>query len=551
MRKTIKRLGAVLLAMAMAVSVLCTGALAEESQYTITINGKSTGHTYEAYRIFTGELTKVSDAVGTKKAVYSLANIQWDNNVVDSSKLLEALKKDDALKTDNDFDFATCTTAEDVANVLSTKTDYKGTDAVKTQRFATLVGENLNVEAHHTDSTETNNTTYTISVPAGYYFIKDKKDSLTENDKAYTRYILEVVGPQTVDSKDSVPTLDKEVQIASNTWGKVNDNQIGDTVNFRVKTSVPDITGYKSYTYEISDTMSSGLTSNVKSVNDVQIKVNDTTALDAQYYTVTVDDNRSNKFTIKVNIEAAIKADVMRAGDTLYTYYSGILNENAADHNDTDKNNNTNTAQLKYSNDPNGNGTGTTTEKKVYDWTFEITVDKIDKTAGTQLTGAKFVLSKENNLTNLTENNVANNAQLISLIANNNVYTIAPSEADGMTTKTIEAGNINIKGLDADTDYYLYEIKAPNGYNKLNDPVHFKITAQYNTDGSALNTGYPKITVNNGTESTDLTVKVENSSGMLPSTGGMGTKLFYVVGGILMAGAAIVLVVRKRRSDAE
>ena len=130
------------------------------------------------------------------------------------------------------------------------------------------------------------------------------------------------------------------------------------------------------------------------------------------------------------------------------------------------------------------------------------------------------------------------------------MYTIAPSGTTS-TTKIITAGDINIKGLDAETKYYLYEIAAPEGYNKLTEPVEFTISAAYNEDGSALQEGKPTISVGNGTTSTELKVTVENSSGNLPSTGGMGTKLFYTIGGILMAGAAIVLVVRKRRSDAE
>lgn len=553
MRKTIKRLGAVLLAMAMAVSVLCTGALAEGTSYTITINGKSEGHTYEAYQVFTGDLATVSEADESAKAKYSLSNIRW-GSAIDGDAFLAALKADTELKDD----FANCSTAADVANVLSTNTAYTGANAEKTQKFATFVGKKLKSDATHVDSTQAENkTTYTISVnQAGYYFIKDKDDSLKDtNEKAYTRYILEVVGDQKVDSKDSVPTLEKEVKSANDTWGNVNDNQIGDTVEFRVKTTVPDITGYTNYTYEITDTMSAGLTSNVKNADGITIKVNDQTELNKQYYTVTVDADNANKFTVNVNIKEAINAGVMKSGDTLCTYYSGVLNANAVSSDETG-NNNTNTASLKYSNDPNGTGTGTTTTKKVYDWTFKIELDKINKTSKEQLTGAKFVLSKTSGLTNLTEENVASNSSLIDFIetagddTTKTLYTIAPSGTTS-TTKIITAGDINIKGLDADTEYYLYEIAAPEGYNKLTEPVKFTISAAYNEDGSALQAGKPTISVGNGTPSTELKVTVENSSGNLPSTGGMGTKLFYTVGGILMAGAAIVLVIRKRRSDAE
>ena len=567
MKKTFKRLGAMFLAMVMAVSVLCTGSFAadDETKYTITINGKSAGHTYEAYRVFKGTVTEITstdetqNTGNTQKKKYSLANIEWDDSVVNTETIISALQEEDKLKTTPKgsatptSDFANCETAADVANVLSTNDAYTGHDAVKTQAFATVVEKNLLANA--TEGTKSGDVVpYTVNVPAGYYLIKDNDNSQDNKaDTAATRYILEIVGPQTVETKDSVPTLEKEVKSAENTWGKVNDNQIGDTVEFRVKTTVPDITGYTNYTYEITDTMSEGLTSNVKNVDDITIKVNDTTELISQYYyTVTVDTDNPNKFTVKVDIKKAIDAKVMKSGDTLYTYYSGVLNKKADSSDETSKNN-TNTASLKYSNDPNGNGTGTTTEKKVYDWTFKIELDKVDKTSKTTLKDAKFVLSKNSGLTGLTEDNVTSNENLITFTkttgseGTKDLYTIDPSG----TEKIITAGDINIKGLDADTTYYLYEITAPEGYNKLTEPVEFKISAAYNDDGSALQTGKPTISVDNGTDTTELKVTVENSSGNLPSTGGMGTKLFYTIGGLLMAGAAIVLVIKKRRSSAE
>lgn len=168
---------------------------------------------------------------------------------------------------------------------------------------------------------------------------------------------------------------------------------------------------------------------------------------------------------------------------------------------------------------------------------------------GDKLTGAKFVLSKKGDLGNLQESDVTSKENdLIKLIkGENGVYTVAPSGYTEATTYVIEAGDAVINGLDDATEYYLYEVLAPTHYNKLTTPVNFKINATYNNDGSA----YDKVTVtvDNGTPSGELKTNIVNQSGStLPTTGGMGTTIFYVVGSILVLGAAILLITKKRMS---
>lgn len=308
------------------------------------------------------------------------------------------------------------------------------------------------------------------------------------------------------------------------------------------------MSGYSQYKYVIYDEMSAGLTSNVKTENDVTIKVNDATELDKNYYTVTVDAENANKFTVKVDVLKAIQDNKMYTENELYTYYTGILNENAKVYNDGKQDNK---AYLEYSNNPHNNmTTNKTPEKVVYDWTFKMEVNKIDGESNAPLSDAKFVLSKNGScaLGAIDDDGQPTNTEnLISLIKNSDgSYTVAPAGHTG--TYVMTAGNITIKGLDDATEYYLYETKAPAGYNRLPDAVKFKITAAYDGTGNSCTSVATQ--VDDNTAQTGLSITVKNNKGTsLPSTGGIGTTLFYVIGGGLMAVAAVLLVTKKRMNN--
>ncbi len=190
-----------------------------------------------------------------------------------------------------------------------------------------------------------------------------------------------------------------------------------------------------------------------------------------------------------------------------------------------------------------------------------MSVNKVDENEKT-LTGAKFVLSKTGTLKvadmACDEDGVPTaTTDLIALVKEvDGTYHIATDAeiADSRVVKVydIDAGSPVIKGLDDNTDYYLYETKAPTGYNLLDGPVQFKITAEYTTDGSALLENYPTVKVGTAEASTNLSTNVINKEGsVLPSTGGMGTTLFYILGGLLVVGAGVVLITRKRMSKSE
>ena len=499
MKKLMTLLAVLTLALAMAVPAFA----ATPTTYTITINN-GTGN-YAAYQIFKGDLHEKT-----------LSNIEWGDNVTDEgrTKFGNAADKAETIKTEADAKAF----AVEVAKYLTDPAAGTGTDSI------------------------------TVSGP-GYYLIKNT--SVGEGE-VFTDYILQVVKDVEVNPKSGKPTLDKQIKHNDNgKWGVVGDNQIGDTVEFRTITTVPIVSGYTEYTYVIHDEMSAGLTSNVHSNDDVTIKVNDEDAkeLDKIYYTVTVDPKNANKFTVTVDVLKAIKDSKMAAGDTLYTYYTGILNKNAAVY---DVGKQDNKAYLEYSNNPHDNTTtNKTPEKVVYDWTFKMEINKIDGESNAPLSDAKFVLSKNGNCSLGTigdDGTPSTTTDLIDLIENSDgSYTVAPAGYTGSVVNVMTAGKITIKGLDDATEYYLYETKAPAGYNRLTDAVKFKITATYNDTGDS----YTSVTAAvNDVEQSSVSVQVANNKGStLPSTGGIGTTLFYVIGGGLMAVAAVLLVTKKRMNN--
>ena len=531
--KAMKKLASLLLALVMALA-LAVPAFAAGETYSIKITNAAENHVYEAYQIFSGDLST------NDKNEKVLSNIVWGSGVdqtkeVDGKTLMQA------------FDGKT---AAEVAENIKTEEQAK--------EFAQKIAPYLVQANASTSSSQNSEGKYVISgLAAGYYLVKDKDNSLENKDDFYTAYIMRVVDNVEATPKGDKPTLDKEIKHNDGeTWGDVGDNQIGDTVEFRTVSTVPDTSNYTSYTYIIHDTMSAGLTSKVEKTSDVTIKVNDENGdgatLDSRYYTVDVDAKNVNTFTVTINILEAVKDGVLKKDDKLYTYYSGVLNEKAEALNK----NNTNEAYLEYSNNPNNSeDKATTPPSKVYDWTFQMEIKKVDEN-NNALTGAKFVLSKKGDLKvadmKCGEDGVPTvTTDLIGLVKDGDgVYRVAMT-GESNAVYVIEAGDVTIKGLDDATDYYLYETKAPVGYNQLKAPVKFTITAAYNADGSQL-AGSPTVSINDGAASTGLSANIENKAGStLPSTGGIGTTIFYVVGSVLVIGAAVVLITRKRMGKSD
>lgn len=512
--KHMKKLVTLLLTLIMTLALAVPAAA--DTTYTITINNAAAGHTYEAYQIFAGDLTLQND---TK----ILTEIEWGNGVsaAGQTALGEAAAKANVLKSEA----AAFALAKEVAPYLQ----------------------------NPTTSGAQQNGQYIISgLAAGYYLVKDKDNTLTNQDDFYTAYIMRVVGDVTAAPKGEKPSLVKEVQHNDNndSWGVVGDHQIGDTVHFRVTCTIPDISNYTTYNFIIHDTMSEGLTpAFTNETYSDKVLVNGT-SIDKKYYTMELN---GNSFKLTIDVFNLVKDGIVETDDTIVCYYDAILNEKAKLHADGP---NPNTAYLEYSNNPNSEfDTGKTPDSTVYVWTFTTGINKVNE-SGNTLPGAKFVLSKNGNLKvadmKCSDTGVPTvTTDLIRLVkVDENTYRIATATDTANTTCVIDAGNVTIQGLDDAIDYYLYETLAPSGFNSLKDPVHFKITAAYKDTGDKLAEGSPTVTVGTGTPSTDMAFKVVNQSGAtLPETGGIGTTLFYVVGSVLLVGAAVLLVTRKRMNN--
>ena len=560
--KTVTRALALVLALTLLLAMSAT-VFAADDTYTITISGDNVvaGHIYEAYQIFKGDLAE-------KDSKTILSNIEWGSSV-NGDALLTALKADATLGND----FKDCTTAAQVADVLATY----GSDAGKTQQFAKLAGANLNATVAGTSTWNESGKNYSISSLApGYYLVKDKDDSAPSSD-AYTRYILQVVHNVTVNAKTDVPTVDKNIK-EGDTSVKANNASIGDVINYEVKSAVPDMTGYTKYFFVLNDTMSKGLTFN----NDVAVTIGDTT-LDADKYTVAYNTDTATGIT---TIEIVIKDFInYTKGAAILVTYSATLNQDAS----LDPvAGNPNKVQLTYSNNPNvdGNGdpqnpdkpgegapTGKTPESETKTYVTGIKLTKVDGADHNKmLTGAKFKIEGNGVKVVLVNKEVyEETSDGTYYMLKTGTYTeTAPidetaSSYDSTTTKykkvtavtkdTVntkvnatgyvdEKGVLTFEGLGEGT-YTIKEIVAPNGYNLLKAPIKVEIKANATfakCEWTVTADGKP-VTADNNL----YAFLIENKSGAeLPSTGGIGTTVFYVLGGLLVVCAGVLLITKRR-----
>lgn len=344
------------------------------------------------------------------------------------------------------------------------------------------------------------------NLPLGYYLVDSSAGALCNVNT--TRRNVEI------NEKNGTPTVEKKVKEDSkDTFESSNTADIGQTLEF--KTTITAQAGAQNYV--LHDKMDAGLT--FTGTVSVSLKKNDTKPEqilenNKDYVLKTSDLGEICTFHIEFTKDLC---DSLSAGDQIIVSYSAILNENAVVGNAGNKND----TWLKY-----GNGTDTahssTTTK-----TYEIPVFKYTGN-NKPLAGAKFTLSKN-----------SNGSDPIELIKVNDetkdlTYRVAKTGEKPVATEitTPSKGEFVIQGLDADT-YYLTEIEAPKGYNKLAAPIEVVIDGEGNV----------KL---NKTEVV-ATVKVENKTGtLLPSTGGMGTTIIYMAGAILVIASGIVLVSKKK-----
>lgn len=370
----------------------------------------------------------------------------------------------------------------------------------------------------------------------GYYLVLPQTGS-TSATRQTDAMLVNVPSAKSVnlDMKSEYPTVTKE---ASNTggdaYGENTTAQIGDTVYFQLTSSVPDMSAYTDYTFKFKDTLSEGLTFDADSV---VVKVGDATLGSGTDYTVTPAVDTAGT-TVTIDLSNSIKEQT--AGADIVVTYAATLNENAV----IGQNANGNSAEVEYSNDPSAETTGHSLPDITETYTYAIQVHKYAAGDATgHLAGATFILSASDTLQGTaTAPEYTDVTNAIKLVESDGTYRVAKEGEVGVTYFTTNGtDNITINGLKAGT-YFLHEVAAPDGYNKLTEPVkvEIQVTGQEG-DNPAPSYAAPVYVISigeeAGTSSTSNVVKIENKSGaMLPETGGIGTI------GLTVAGVAVVLL---------
>ena len=491
--KHARKLAGLLLALIM-VFALATTAFAAENT---TISAPKGSRTYDVYQIFTGDLHE-----GV------LSNIKWGKNGTGTEET------------------AVDQTTLDALAAVNSKSDTEKLTVIQTYvNFgSTAIG--------------TVSDSKPLTVTPGYYLLKD--NGPVGNGEDYSLYVVQVVGPTTISPKVGTTTSDKKVKDTNDSaansttdWQDSADYDIGDAVPFKLSATIAQ--DYANYThgYKLTfhDKEDAGLSFNK---NSVKVYV-DGTLITTGYEVVT--EGLTDGCTFEVRFANLKDIASVKAGSIISVEYTSTLDTDAT----VGSAGNKNTSHVTYTNNPNdeqAGENGKTPDDVVIVFTYQTIVNKVTKNPnydpkveGSEeyipLKGAGFTLYKKNA---------------------SGIYDVVGSELKGkdMTTFTWS-------GLD-DGDYKLVETTTPSGYNTIPD-IEFTISAGHvDGDSPYLNTLSGNVTsgtatftadVNDGSLSTDV---VNNSGIQLPSTGGIGTTIFYVLGSVLVIGAVVLLVTKKRMS---
>lgn len=376
----------------------------------------------------------------------------------------------------------------------------EGASAADFAKLAQAYAKENNIASDPTAVTADSTTVTFTNLKLGYYLVDSTLGTLCSLDTTNPNVVME--------EKNEEPTNVKTVEEDSTgSYGNKNDADIGQTVNF--KSTITAQAGAENYVFH--DKMSAGLT--FGSVTGVTL--NGTTVGTSNYEVKTTE--LGDDCTFHVVFTQAF-CDTLKANDKIVISYTATVNEKAVIGGEGNKNE----SKLTYGED--GQFNTQPSETRTYTWDVDVYKYTMDGETERPLAGATFTLSKN-----------ADGADPIKLVdKGDNVYRVATADDTNTVTVTTDTtGKLTIEGLDSDT-YYLTETEAPTGYNKLAGPITIVIAD--NGDTKVNNT-----VVNE--------VKVLNQTGTeLPSTGGMGTTIFYVVGSILVIGAAVLLITKKRMS---
>ena len=570
MKKLVSRFMAVLMAMTMILSMSMTVFAAEAPKGTLTVNNTVAGKTLDLYQIFTATKNEAGNVAYTLNSAYEGF---FQSKISGASTLTgEAL-------------------SEKAYNYVK---DQVGTDGSNGAAFAKdildwILKNATTVATTHTTANTTADTTVINNLDYGYYVVYPlgATDTSTAPGNEKVKSVASLVSvtgiDATVNMKSNYPTVDKKIipaqsgsgitvgAIVDASWDgshqmelddennpedtiaphsesdekKAGDFGIGDTVTYQLTSKVPDMTGYNSYTFKFSDTLSKGL--DLKEVLSVKVGNTTLTAKKSGTNTYALAYDQAKR-TLTVTLNDFYNSYKNHTGETITVVYTATLNKDAV----IGMNPNTNKAVVEYSNDPTTGGTGTSEPSIVDVHTFDFTIykyylkDQNNKEDKTALAKAEFELYKGN-----TEGTAADEQAKVNIVdEGEGVYrqaTADEAKATGFTSAKIVSdadGKVLVKGLDAGT-YYLRETKAPEGYNKLLSDIKVEIKANYDPKTGKL-TSYSVDYTYNGPTTTGTEIKdtktspevaVENKTGaQLPSTGSKGA-LMVTLAGIVLFGA--------------
>lgn len=563
MKKLVSRFMAVLMAMTMILSMSMTAFAAEAPKGTLTVNNTVAEKTLDLYQIFTATKSGENVAYTLNSAYEGFFKTKVENGSSLSGEALSEAAYNYVKKhvgTNGDAETAK-TFAKDVLGwILDSKNNITATKTVNTTATSTVVP----------------------GLAYGYYLVYPKgatDTSVAPGKQDYTSVASLVsitADTATINMKSNYPTVDKKIipaqsgsgakvdAIVNGSWENVShmgleddenesedtiaprgaadgkkaeDFGIGDTVTYQLTSKVPDMTGYNSYTFKFSDTLSKGL--DLKEVLSVKVGNTALTAknIGANTYALAYDKNTR---TLTVTLNDFYNSYKNRTGETITVVYTATLNKDDV----IGMNPNTNKAVVEYSNNPKSDETGKSEPSIVDVHTFDFTIYKyyLKDQNKTALASAEFELYKANAAGTAADEN----AKINIVDEGNGVYRQAtPGEASA-SAKIVsdEDGKVLVKGLKAGT-YYLRETKAPEGYNKLLRDIKVEIKANYDGTTGKLTSYSVDYTYNgnttNGTAIKDKDnspeVAVENKTGaQLPSTGSKGA-LMVTLAGIVLFGA--------------
>lgn len=492
--KVLSTIVAAMAAVAMALALVPTAYAVEATAttYKLTLTGTTTGHTYEAYQIFTGDLSKKED--GTKV----LSNVKWGTGVT----------------------YTGTESAADVAKALGDGTMKIG----QLEDELTLTKPVKTVDSSK-DSTEID------GLAAGYYLVKDKDDSQKGTSDAYTTFIVQVVGDTEAKIKSDVPTVEKKVKDTNDSrnttseWQDSADADIKDDVQYQITGTMPNnIADYTTYKYVFTDTMSKGLTYTAKNAT---IKIGDKDV--ASNFQEAFVSNEDGSTTVTWTCDNLKNIGVKLTADTkVVVTYSAQLNKDAV----IGAAGNPNTVNLTYSNNPNKGGegeTGKTPDDKNIVFTYKTVVNKVDQD-GKSLAGAAFTLDKKQP---------------------DDTYEVVKSFTAGEKTTFeftgLDDGDYRLTETEGPDGYNAispieFTINATHDTDNANP--------QLLTFSGGSDSGEAAFTADKDAGS--LTTNVVNKKGsVLPSTGGMGTTVLYVAGAAIVVAAGVGLAIRRnKRYDA-